>query len=99
WARQIQVSGLGFPARPQIQTEVLDGDRRVPNWNLFDVRLQKDFSLGGSARLGVFGDFLNLTNIAAPQGIGSRIGTSSSFALPTSFLIPRRLMVGAKVRF
>jgi hypothetical protein len=99
WARQIQVGGLGFPARPQIQMEVLDGSRRVPDWNLFDVRIQKDFSVGGTARLGVFGDILNLTNIAAPQGIGSRIGTSASFGLPTSFLPPRRLMVGAKFRF
>src|SRR6185503_5936732 len=31
WARQIQVGGLGFPARPQIQMEVLDGSRRVPD--------------------------------------------------------------------
>jgi len=99
WARQILVGGLGFPARPQIQMEVLDGSRRVPDWNLFDVRLQKDFNVGGSARLGVFGDFLNLTNIAAPQGIGSRTGTSASFGLPTTFLPPRRLMLGTKIRF
>lgn len=99
WARQILVSGLGFPARPQIQMEELNGDRRVPDWNIFDVRIQKDFSLGGNTRAGVFGDFLNLTNTAAPQGIGSRTGTSASFGLPTSFLIPRRLMLGAKIRF
>jgi len=99
WARQILVSGLGFPARPQIQMEVLDGSRRVPDWNLFDVRVQKDFHVGGTTRLGVFGDILNLTNIAAPQGIGSRTGTSASFALPTQYLIPRRLMIGAKIRF
>ncbi len=99
WARQIQVGGLGFPARPQIQMEILDGSRRVPDWNLVDVRLQKDFNVGGSARLGVFGDFLNLGNIAAPQGIGSRIGSSSSFGLPTTFLPPRRLMLGTKIRF
>ena len=99
WARQIQVGGLGFPARPQIQMEVLDGSRRVPDWNLFDVRLQKDFNVGGSARLGVFGDFLNLTNIGAAQGIGSRIGSSASFGLPTTYLPPRRLMLGTKIRF
>jgi hypothetical protein len=99
WARQIQVGDLGFPARPQIQMEVLDGSRRVPDWNLLDVRLQKDFNLGGSTRLGFFGDFLNLTNIAAPQGIGSRIGSSSSFGLLTTYLPPRRLMLGAKIRF
>ena len=99
WARQILVSGLGFPARPQIQMEVMDGSRRVPDWNQFDVRIQKDFSVGGSARVGLFGDILNLTNIAAPQSVGSRTGTSASFGLPTQYLIPRRLMIGAKIRF
>ena len=79
--------------------EILDGSRRVPDWNLFDVRIQKDVHVGGEARLGVFGDILNLTNIAAPQGIGSRTGTSASFGLPTQYLIPRRLMIGAKIRF
>jgi hypothetical protein len=97
WARQILVGGLGFPARPQIQMEVLD-DRRVPDWNTFDVRVQKDFTIG-AARLGGFIDILNLTNIAAPQSVGSRTGTSASFGLPTQFLIPRRLMLGAKIRF
>jgi hypothetical protein len=64
-----------------------------------DVRIQKDFNVGGNTRVGVFGDILNLTNTAAPQGIGSRLGTSASFGLPTSYIIPRRLMLGAKVRF
>jgi hypothetical protein len=99
WGRQIQVSGLGFPSRPTILMEPLTGDRHTPAWKQIDVRIQKDFSLGGTARAGVFGDILNLANAPAPQGIGSRIGTSASFGLPTTYIIPRRLMLGAKVRF
>lgn len=99
WARQIRVGGLGFPARPTINMEANTGDRRVPDWNTIDVRLQKDFRLGGNTRVGVFGDILNLTNIDANENIGSRLGDNASFGLPTRFLYPRRLMLGAKVRF
>ncbi len=98
WGRQIQVGGLGFPARPTILMERLNGDRRTPAIKQVDVRVQKDFNIGG-ARLGGFVDLLNLTNQAAPQGIGSRLGSSASFGLPTTYIIPRRMMVGAKVRF
>jgi hypothetical protein len=79
--------------------EPISGDRRVPDWNLIDVRVQKDFRLGGNARFGVFGDILNLTNSDPTEGIGSRLGDNASFGLPTRYLYPRRLMVGAKIRF
>ena len=99
WGRQIQVAGLGFPSRPTLLMEPLTGDRHTPAWKQIDVRIQKDVTLGGSTRVGVFGDILNLANSPAPQGIGSRIGTSASFGLPTTYIIPRRLMLGAKIRF
>jgi hypothetical protein len=99
WSRQIQVSGLGFPSRPTINMEANTGDRRVPAWNLIDVRLEKDFSINSSTRAGVFLDVLNLTNSDANQGIGSRLGNNASFGLATSFLPPRRAMIGAKLKF
>ena len=99
WSRQIQIRGLGFPSRPTVNMEANTGDRRVPAWDLIDVRLEKDVSFGRSTRAGVFIDFLNLTNSDANQGIGSRLGSNSSFGLPVSYLFPRRAMVGAKVRF
>ena len=71
---------------------------------LFDIRIQKEFKLGaGSANVAFFGDILNLTNSDAYEGIGTgsngRVATQSDFGLPTRFIAPRRLMVGAKIRF
>ena len=68
YGRQIRINNLGIPTT--IWAEPLDGSRRVPDWNTFDVRIQKDFPVGGTARLGVFGDILNLTNIDANESVG-----------------------------
>jgi hypothetical protein len=99
WSRQIRVAGLGFPSRPTINMEANTGDRRVPDWNLIDMRFEKDFGLSGSARAGVFLDVLNLTNSDANESIGSRLGDNTNFGLPTRYIIPRRAMLGAKLKF
>src|SRR5262249_25290903 len=62
WARQVRVSGLGFPSSPTIYMEPLDGSRRVPSLNLIDARVQKTIPLGAGANLDLFLDMLNLTN-------------------------------------
>ena len=82
-----------------ILAERIDGSRRVGSWNLLDVRFQKDFRLNDEARVSVFADALNLLNNDANDGIGSRLGTSDSFGVATDFVLPRRLMLGAKVTF
>ena len=99
WSRQARVGSLGFGGAVNINMEANTGDRRVPNWDLVDVRVEKDIPFNASTRAALFIDFLNLTNSDATQGIGSRLGTSSGFGLPTSFLPPRRAMVGAKIKF
>ncbi len=45
YARQVRVSGLGFPTAPQINMEPNTGDRRVADINLIDMRAQKEFTL------------------------------------------------------
>ncbi len=63
YSRAVRVSGLGFPAAPQINMEPNTGDRRVADVNLIDVRVQKEFTLPSSPmRFDVFLDALNLTN-------------------------------------
>jgi hypothetical protein len=100
WARQVRVSGLGFPSPVTINMEEVTGDRRVPDVNLFDMRVQKEFALTGSPlRFDVFLDALNLGNSDATEGIGSPLGTSSAFGVPTKFIPPRRLQLGAKIRW
>jgi hypothetical protein len=96
YGRQLRINNLGIPTT--IWAEPLDGSRRVPDWNTFDVRIQKDFVIGGT-KAGVFGDILNLTNIDANESVGSQNGAATNFAVPTRYIYPRRLMLGAKIRF
>lgn len=99
YTRAVRVSGLGFPAAPQINMEPNTGDRRVPDINLVDLRVQKEFLLTGSARFDVFLDALNLTNRAQYESVASVLGTSTAFGVPTRFIPPRRLQVGTKFRW
>lgn len=100
WSRQLRVRNLGFPSRPTINMEANTGDRRVPDWNIIDLRLEKSFKLDTrNTNVAVFGDLLNLTNSDANESIGSRDAESANFGLTTRFIQPRHLMIGAKIRF
>jgi hypothetical protein len=99
YSRAVRVGGLGFPAAPQINMESNTGDRRVADVNLYDVRVQKEFALTGSMRFDVFLDALNLTNSDQFESVGSALGTSSAFGVPTRYTPPRRVQLGAKFRW
>jgi carboxypeptidase family protein len=100
WSRQIRVNGLGFPSAPTINMESNTGDRLVADVNMIDLRAQKEFALPRSVfRFDVFVDAMNLTNSAAYETVGSTLGTSSAFGVPTSFVTPRRLQLGMKLRW
>jgi hypothetical protein len=96
--RRPACTDLQFP--PNILMEPNTGDRRVADWNLIDLRIEKAFKLDSrGTNAAVFGDILNLTNSDAFESVGSRDAENSSFGLPTRFIAPRRLMIGAKIRF
>jgi hypothetical protein len=97
YARLARVTGLGIPTT--IFAERNDGTRKVSDQYVLDVRLQKDFALGGNAHFAVFADLLNALNDDAFEDVQDRIGTSENFGLGTEYIPPRRLMVGAKLRF
>jgi hypothetical protein len=96
WSRTIQPPGLGFPSPPTINMEANTGDRRVADINLADVRVQKSLTLTTSTKIDLFLDALNLTNSDQNENVGSQIGTSSAFGVPSRFIIPRRIQLGAK---
>jgi hypothetical protein len=98
WARLVQVPEDLINRSSQVLAEQLDS-RRVGSWNLLDLRIQKDFPFGDTARFSLFGDVLNAFNNDANDNVGSRLGTSDSFGLRTDFVLPRRLMLGAKLTF
>lgn len=100
WARQVRVRGLGFPANPTIYMEPLDGSRRVPSLDLIDARLQKSFPFGKPGlALDLFFDALNLTNADTTENVLSRRGDVTTFGVPARFVYPRRLQLGARIKF
>ena len=66
---------------------------------MLDVRIEKHFETGRGSNVAFFGDILNLTNSSSYEDIVTRLGTASNFGVPTRFIYPRRLMLGAKFRF
>ena len=102
WSRQIRPAGLGFPSPPTINMESNTGDRRVPDVDLLDLRLQKTFTIGGAGtRIDVFLDGLNMTNSDSSESVASQLGAAAAtaFGVPTRYTYPRRLQLGAKVRW
>ena len=64
------------------------------------MRLQKDFRLGEKVRSRVFADAFNLLNERRDRGMHQLAGgRPSSFWFPSEPVDPRRLMLGAKLRF
>jgi outer membrane receptor protein involved in Fe transport len=72
---------------------------RLEDVLILDARLQKDFRLGGKVHLAVFADAFNLLNDDTTQGVVTSLVESSSFLYPLEPLTPRRIMLGAKLKF
>jgi outer membrane receptor protein involved in Fe transport len=102
WARRARIAepDLGFPTAPEINIEERDGGRRVPNHDIFDLRVQKSFTLREDVKFSLFADALNLFDTSANQDVLSRIvDQGETFGVTADFLLPRRLMLGAKLTF
>jgi hypothetical protein len=63
------------------------------------MRLQKEFKVGPKVHFTVFADALNLLNDDTPEGVQSSFVTSSVYLYPIDPVDPRRVMLGAKLRF
>jgi hypothetical protein len=96
YARLARVPDLGIPTT--IYAETNDGSRKVSDQYILDLRVQKDFRFG-AASFAVFADVLNALNDDAFEDVQDRVGTSENFGLGTEYIAPRRVMVGAKLRF
>ena len=98
FGRLVRISdAVGIPTT--IYAERIDGSRTVSNQKILDLRLQKEFKLGGTANIAFFADILNTLNDDAYEDVQDRLGTSDSFGLGTEYVPPRRVMLGAKLRF
>jgi hypothetical protein len=72
------------------------GSRRLSSQALLDLRVSKTFSLGGSRRIELLVDVLNVLNDTAEEGLVSENLFSPNFGLPATFVDPRRAMVGLR---
>ncbi len=99
WGREIRFNGL-VPGATRVLYEPLSGDRRVEPLNQLDLRLEKALSFSdGKVEGAVFGDLLNVLNNDGTQNVLDRRFTSTNFGVGSAFVLPRRLMIGAKFRF
>ena len=83
-------------ATQRVQLEAR-GSRRLSSQTLLDLRVSRTFSFGASRRLELLIDVLNLLNDKAEEGLVSESISSSNFAVPNTFVDPRRAMVGVRV--
>ncbi len=89
----------GIPGTNRAVANFVDGELRTDTWTTLDARLEKAFNLGGSRELAAFGDFLNLFNSDANESVLDRRPGNVNYLVPSRFIAPRRLMLGAKIRF
>jgi outer membrane receptor protein involved in Fe transport len=72
---------------------------RLADLTLLDMRVQKDFKLGKQVRISAFADLLNLFNSDTYEDVVSSRVTASTYYWPLAPVDPRRVMLGAKIRF
>jgi outer membrane receptor protein involved in Fe transport len=82
-----------------VRAEPRRDDDRFPSVSHLDLRLQKDIRLRREARFSLFADIFNLFNDGAYQSVVNTLGTAANYKRPTSFVLPRRAMLGAKITF
>ena len=64
---------------------------------ILDMRVSKTFSFGGPRRIELLLDALNLLNDTAEEGLVSENLYGTNFGVPTTFMDPRRAMVGVRL--
>ena len=73
------------------------GSRRLSSQSLLDVRVSRTIQFGGARSIELFVDVLNALNDTAEEGLASENLFSTNFGQPTSFMDPRRAMVGVRL--
>jgi hypothetical protein len=94
WAATAQI------ALPQGDQRILlepRGTRRLSSQTLLDFRVSRPISFGGSTRVELLVDVLNLLNDHAEEGVATDTLFSPNFGQPTAFIDPRRAMLGVRL--
>src|SRR5262245_49874487 len=91
--------GTNIPEGTTILLQKRGENGRIPGVTFLDLRLQKDFNLSHQVKLSVFADMLNSFNDDAYESVQNSLVTSSAYLAPFDPVDPRRVMLGAKLRF
>jgi hypothetical protein len=94
WAATAQI------ALPQGDQRILlepRGTRRLSSQTLVDLRVSRPLSRGGSNRVELLVDVLNVFNDAAEETVATDNLFSPNFGQPTAFVDPRRAMFGVRL--
>ena len=86
------------------------GSRRLPTDVTVDIRLEKEFSLGGRDRIGIFADITNMTNRSTVTSRLTRVPTTEvtvapgesvdlPFEAPGAIVAPRQAQIGFRWAF
>ncbi|HLP45241.1 MAG TPA: hypothetical protein VK469_04805, partial [Candidatus Kapabacteria bacterium] len=94
--RWLHVTGLGQRASDFLADPAGSKYRFKAQTNV-DLRIQKDFMLGGKLKLGVLADVFNLFNAGTVTDVITEAG--SSFNNTVSIMYPRRARVGLRLYF
>jgi hypothetical protein len=103
YARQINTTVDITTQGPRtIFAEERDGSRRTDNVSVLDLRFEKEFAANDRFRIGISADLFNVFNSDAFYDVATTLsgpGTEGVFGVGSTFVPPRRLMLGAKIHF
>jgi len=94
WASTAQVVLPQGDQRVQLEPR---GSRRLSSQSLLDVRVSRTFHFGAASSVELMVDVLNALNDTAEESLASENLFSTNFGQPTSFMDPRRAMVGVRL--
>jgi hypothetical protein len=75
------------------------GTRRLSSQTLLDLRVSRALHVSGLGSIDLLLDVLNVLNDAAEENLASDDLFSAQFGQPTSFIDPRRAMLGVRINF
>jgi hypothetical protein len=94
WAASTQISLPQGDQRILLESR---GTRRLSSQTLLDLRVAKSIPCGRVGRLELLVDVLNVLNRSTEEGLATDNLFSPNFAVPTVFVDPRRVMLGARL--
>ncbi|HJS57596.1 MAG TPA: TonB-dependent receptor [Vicinamibacteria bacterium] len=89
----------GIPEGTTIFLQKRGENGRLGDVTLLNFRLEKDFKLGEKVKVALIADALNLLNENQHEAVQTANVTSGVFWWPFDPVDPRRLMLGAKLKF